>query len=249
MGGVADRDLALLHRLEQRRLHLGGRAVDLVGQDQVGEQRARFCVKGPGVHVVDRGAGDVGRQQIRRELDALEGGGDGLARGLDRQRLGQARHALDQAVAVGQEADQDPLDHLGLADHDLADLGDDVVEEPALALDLEVEIADRAVAAGRRQGRGHVGRRRRGGGERRRGDRPRRCHVDQGHGGGRVGRGIRSRRHGIDRRIHVARTMSRIWSRCTSVAVGCRPWPSPIRPSPWGPSTSRPTSCRWRRRR
>jgi hypothetical protein len=40
-GRVAlDRHLALLHRLEQRGLGLGRRAVDLVGQEQVGEHRA-----------------------------------------------------------------------------------------------------------------------------------------------------------------------------------------------------------------
>jgi hypothetical protein len=31
--------LLLLHRLEQRRLRLGGRAVDLVAEDDVGEDR------------------------------------------------------------------------------------------------------------------------------------------------------------------------------------------------------------------
>ena len=35
-----DGDLVLLHRLQQRRLRLGRRAVDLVGQDHVGEDRA-----------------------------------------------------------------------------------------------------------------------------------------------------------------------------------------------------------------
>ncbi len=39
-GLALDRDLALLHRLEQRRLRLGRRAVDLVGQQQVREHRA-----------------------------------------------------------------------------------------------------------------------------------------------------------------------------------------------------------------
>jgi hypothetical protein len=37
---AAQRDLMLLHRLEQRRLDLGRRAVDLVGQHDVGEDRA-----------------------------------------------------------------------------------------------------------------------------------------------------------------------------------------------------------------
>ena len=38
---AADGDLALLHRLEEGRLGLGRGAVDLVGQDDVGEDRAR----------------------------------------------------------------------------------------------------------------------------------------------------------------------------------------------------------------
>src|SRR6185437_6947925 len=36
----ADRHLLLLHRFEQRRLHLGRRAVDLVGENDVGEDRS-----------------------------------------------------------------------------------------------------------------------------------------------------------------------------------------------------------------
>ena len=37
----ADRDLPFLHGFEQGGLRLGRRAVDFVGQDHVGEQRAR----------------------------------------------------------------------------------------------------------------------------------------------------------------------------------------------------------------
>ena len=39
-GHAVGRDLALLHRLEQRRLRLGRRAVDLVGEHDVREDRA-----------------------------------------------------------------------------------------------------------------------------------------------------------------------------------------------------------------
>ena len=41
MRRVLDRDLPLLHRLEQRGLRLRRRAVDLVAEEQVGEDRAR----------------------------------------------------------------------------------------------------------------------------------------------------------------------------------------------------------------
>ena len=43
IGCFADRDLPLLHRFEQRALHLGGRAVDFVGENQVGEERAELA--------------------------------------------------------------------------------------------------------------------------------------------------------------------------------------------------------------
>ena len=41
---------------------------------------------------------------------------------LDQQRLGQPRHAAQQAVAAGQERGQDLVDHLILADDDAAKL-------------------------------------------------------------------------------------------------------------------------------
>ena len=43
--------------------------------------------------------------------------------------LARPGHALEQAVAAGQQADQHALDHVALADDDLADLGEHVVEE------------------------------------------------------------------------------------------------------------------------
>jgi hypothetical protein len=46
---AADRDLVLLHDLEQRRLHLRRRAVDLVGEQEVAEDRAELGVEAAGV--------------------------------------------------------------------------------------------------------------------------------------------------------------------------------------------------------
>ena len=40
----------------------------------------------------------------------------------DGQRLGQAGHALEQHVAAGEQADQQPLEHRVLADDDALDL-------------------------------------------------------------------------------------------------------------------------------
>jgi len=43
----------------------------------------------PGALVVDHGAGEIGRQQVRRELDARELGGDDVAQRAHREGLGQ----------------------------------------------------------------------------------------------------------------------------------------------------------------
>ncbi len=72
------RDVILLHRFEQRRLRLRRRPVDLVGQDDLREDRSlartAACAL-PCVLVEDLGARDVGRHQVGRELDPLEARG------------------------------------------------------------------------------------------------------------------------------------------------------------------------------
>ena len=108
---VADRHLALLHHLEQRRLHLRGRAVDLVGEQEVAEDRPELGVEHAFAGPVDACPDEVRRHEVRRELDAGEGASKDAGGRLDRQRLGQARHALDQQVALREETDEDPLEH------------------------------------------------------------------------------------------------------------------------------------------
>ena len=75
--------------------------------------------------VEDLGAGDVGRHQVRRELDALERQVQDLGERRDQERLGEAGHADDQAVAAGEQRDEELLDDLVLADDHLADLRED----------------------------------------------------------------------------------------------------------------------------
>jgi hypothetical protein len=109
IGDLADGDLALLHGLQQRAVHLGGCPVDLVRQHDIGEDGPLAGGENPLVRVVDQGADEVGGQQVRRELDALEARVDQLGQALDHLGLGESRHALDEDVAVAQQGDQDPL--------------------------------------------------------------------------------------------------------------------------------------------
>ena len=65
---------------------------------------------------VDPRADDVGRHQVRGELDAGE---DPPTHGGQRpggQGLGHTGHAFDQAVAAGQQGDEQSLDQLVLTD-------------------------------------------------------------------------------------------------------------------------------------
>ena len=59
---------------------------------------------------VDVGAGEVGGQEVRRELDALVGEVDGVGQRLDGLGLGKARRALHQQVTIREHRDQQQLD-------------------------------------------------------------------------------------------------------------------------------------------
>ena len=101
--------------------------------------------------VEDERADEVGGQQVGRELDAREGRVEPARERLDRERLGEAGHALDQQVAVGEEADHQPLDERVLADDHLAHLGQE-------GADGERLLADALRERGRVEARGGRGR-------------------------------------------------------------------------------------------
>ena len=123
---AADGDLVLLHGFEQGGLRLRRRAVDLVGEDDVGEHRAldelELARAGRPVLLDDLGAGDVGGHQVGRELDAAEVERQASGQRRDHQRLGEAGHADQQAVAAGEDRDEELVDDLVLADDDLRHL-------------------------------------------------------------------------------------------------------------------------------
>ena len=124
---ASDGDLVLLHRLEQARLGLRGGPVDLVGEDEVREDRPGLELEDPLAVLLDEDvrARDVGRHQVRRELDPAERAVDDVGDGPHEHRLAEARDALEQDVAVGEQAGERLADERGLADDDLADLAFD----------------------------------------------------------------------------------------------------------------------------
>jgi hypothetical protein len=114
-----DGDRGLAHRFEQRGLGLRARAVDLVGQNHVGEQRAGLKGEvgaGPAVdHLRGGDAQDVAGQQVAGELDTLEAGVDGAGQRVGQRGLAHARHVFQQQMAAGDQRFHGASHYLGLA--------------------------------------------------------------------------------------------------------------------------------------
>jgi hypothetical protein len=119
--------LLLLHGFQESGLCLGRGAVYLVGQDDVGEYGTLDEDHAPALLglLQDLAAGDVGRHQVGRELDALEFQVEQLGQRFDQQGLGQPRRARQQAVAARQDRHQQLIDDRALADDHLAQFGGD----------------------------------------------------------------------------------------------------------------------------
>ena len=130
---MADRDLALLHHLEQRGLDLGRSAVDLVGEQEVAEHGTELRVERALAGAVDARADEIGRDEVGRELNAGERSSEHPGSRLDRQRLRQAGHALDQEMALGEQAHEDSLEHVVLTRDHPPDLEERLLE-PILGL-------------------------------------------------------------------------------------------------------------------
>ena len=122
VGRVVERDLCLVHGLEQARLGLGSRAVDLVGQHDVGEERTRLEDELALGGLPDAHADDVGRQHVRGELDALEADADGAGERGGQRRLPHAGDVLDQEVPAREEAHHGQSHHFRLPHESAADV-------------------------------------------------------------------------------------------------------------------------------
>ena len=120
--------MPLSHDLKQGRLHLGGRTVDLVGQQEVGHHRAELGVELFLALAVDASTDDVGRHQVGGELNTGEGPAHHLGESLDRKCLGNTGHTFEQHVPLGEQTDQNSLDEPVLTHDDALDLKDGALE-------------------------------------------------------------------------------------------------------------------------
>ena len=95
----------LLHGLKQGGLGFGGRAVDFVGEQEVGEHGALAEDELRASRVPHHGAGDVGGHEVRSELDARHVDVEGASQGAHQQGLGDAGNTLEEGVPLGDERD------------------------------------------------------------------------------------------------------------------------------------------------
>ena len=116
----AERNLPFLHRLQQRALHLGGRAVDFVCKHDVGEDRSLMSFERAGLMPVNLRTDQVTGQQVGSKLNATELSTQRLCQRVDHHRFGDAGNAFQQRMAVAQHGDQHFLQWVALAHDDLA---------------------------------------------------------------------------------------------------------------------------------
>jgi hypothetical protein len=122
-----DGDLPFLHRLEESRLGLRRRPVDLVGQQQSGEERTAPEREVLAPLVVDEGAGQVAGQEVRCELGAGELQAQRRRERPSGQRLPKAGKVLNEDVAAGKDGAQDQGQRLALSHDGALDLVEDAL--------------------------------------------------------------------------------------------------------------------------
>ena len=103
-GAPVDGDLQLVHGFEQRRLRFGSRAIDFVGQQEIGEDGPLLEFELLGVGVVDGDADHVAGQHVGGELEAMEIRAHAARQRLRQRGLADAGNVFDQQVAARQQA-------------------------------------------------------------------------------------------------------------------------------------------------
>ncbi len=113
---AVDRDLVLLHGLQQRGLRTWGCAVDLVGQHDLSEKWAGTKLEAAASLVVEVDADDVCRNQIGGELNAFEAAIDRARKRLGEGRFTDSRDVLNQHMPAAEDRNQQEINDFVLAD-------------------------------------------------------------------------------------------------------------------------------------
>src|SRR5262249_26459697 len=121
MRSALHRDIAFLHGFEKSGLRFWRRAVDFVRQNNVREYRPtdkfQGASTGRAIFLDDLGAGNIGRHQIRRELNALERKIQNVGNGANQQSLGQSGNTGDDRMSSYEKREEDLFDNFILTDY------------------------------------------------------------------------------------------------------------------------------------
>ncbi|KFF32555.1 hypothetical protein G039_0333980 [Pseudomonas aeruginosa VRFPA01] len=148
-GAAFQGHLALLHHFQQGGLGLGRGAVDLVGQQQVGEHRALAQLELLAGEVVHGVTGDVAGHQVGGELDTREAAVEATRQGAHQEGLAEPRDAFHQHVAAGEQRGEHVVDHRTLADQGFLQFVAQGLRQLAGALALERRVGRGARLFGR----------------------------------------------------------------------------------------------------
>ena len=128
MGDPVHAHLPLLHGFEQGRLRLRRGPVQLVRQQDVGEDRAGMEDRGHPLTIEDHGADEVGGQQVGRELDPAAVQAERLGQRLGQRGLSDPREILNEEMAPGGQAGKRQAHHVALAEEHRADVRRNLTE-------------------------------------------------------------------------------------------------------------------------
>ena len=124
-------DGVFLHRFEKCGLRFRCCTVDFVREKEVCEDwpgTENKTVLSVFVLFNDVRAGDVGRHQVRGELDAGKRKRQCLSHRAHQAGFADARHTFEQDVAARNDGDDNTFHHVALTDHVPADLAEDAVD-------------------------------------------------------------------------------------------------------------------------
>ncbi len=120
VAGAEDGDAAFLHGFEEGALGFGARSVDFVGEDEVGEDGAWLEDEGAAFwgFAEDWVAGDIAGEEVWGELDAAGGEAEGFGETFDEFGFAEAREALEEKVAAGEETGEGEGDQFFFTEED-----------------------------------------------------------------------------------------------------------------------------------
>ena len=111
VGYAVHGNLQLFHRFQQRRLGLGRRPVDLVGEDDLCHDGTRAKLEFPSRLVVNRDSSYVTGQQVRGELNTLKITAYGYGQAFGQHCFAHTRDIFNQDVPLGDQGCQCLLYH------------------------------------------------------------------------------------------------------------------------------------------